>query len=117
MIPTPVSTLRNATLPGGQLCDVILEGAIVGDVVPAGTASSSPDTSVDLEGRLLLPAGAEPHAHLDKAYTWDLIDPPFGDLGAAIESFHARESEITAEDTYRRARRAACAHRALPHMA
>lgn len=107
MIPTPVSTLRNATLPGGQLCDVILEGAIVGDVVPAGTASLSPDTSVDLEGRLLLPAGAEPHAHLDKAYTWDLIDPPFGDLGAAIESFHARESEITAEDTYRRARRAA----------
>ncbi|MDF1479319.1 amidohydrolase family protein [Leifsonia sp. H3M29-4] len=31
---------------------------------------------------MLLPAPAEPHAHLDKAHTWDLLDPPIGGIDA-----------------------------------
>ena len=42
---------------------------------------------IDLTGYVLLPAPAEPHAHLDKALTWDAIQPPTGDLHRAIDSF------------------------------
>lgn len=50
---------------------------------------------LDLTGYVLLPAPAEPHAHLDKARSWDLIAPPMGDLVKAIESWHAFSDAMT----------------------
>ncbi|MDN4473988.1 amidohydrolase family protein [Demequina zhanjiangensis] len=101
------SVLRNATLRDGSVCDIVLDDAVVAAVLPAGEGVA--DTVVDLEGRLLLTAGADAHAHLDKAYTWDAINPPFGDLLGAIEAFHDFQENLTEDDIYARARRAALA--------
>ncbi|MDF2667325.1 MAG: cytosine deaminase, partial [Microbacterium sp.] len=74
-------------------------------MVPAG--SPLPDTdgeTLDLTGYLLTAAGAEPHAHLDKALSWDAIQPPFGDLERAIESWHAFAVALDEDETLGRAR-------------
>ena len=39
---------------------------------------------VDVSGHVLVPAMAEPHAHVDKAYTADEYPNPTGDLAGAI---------------------------------
>ncbi len=84
--------LRNALLdsPTGthtnSLVDVfITDGQITaissaGGPVPAGSATE------DLHGRLLLPAMAEPHAHLDKALLGDGVPNLTGDLMGAIDA-------------------------------
>lgn len=115
MLPHPVSVLLGATLIDGRTADVLLDGDTVAEVLPAGTAAVSgvreladaTGSVVDLEGYVLLPAAAEPHAHLDKAMTWDMINPPFGDLEAAIEAFHGFQERLTEDDIYDRARDAA----------
>ena len=66
--------LRNALLADGRTVDVHVSGGIIVAVEPAGLAYP-PDVSVDdLGGMLLVPAMAEPHAHLDKALTADVGD-------------------------------------------
>jgi cytosine deaminase len=88
--------LRNATLPDGSTCDVELGDGVVTAVLPAGTASSVPaGFELDLEGFLLLTAPAEPHTHLDKALSWDAIQPPMGDLSLAIGSWHDYAKTMT----------------------
>ncbi|MGD9754372.1 MAG: amidohydrolase family protein [Acidimicrobiia bacterium] len=119
--------LRSARLADGRLVDVRLspaDGTI--DAVepsaatpartpphtePTATAEPAtepgPDAELDLDGYLLLPAPAEPHAHLDKALTADLIPNPAGDLHGAIEAYVAHYPDRTVEEIHRRARRAA----------
>jgi cytosine deaminase len=91
--------------------DVTLEGAIVTGVSVAGhrgdRAGVEQSDTLDLTGFLLLPAPAEPHAHLDKALSWDLIDPPMGDLGLAIQSWRDYSAVMTVESIAERARAAA----------
>ncbi len=58
-------------------------------------------------GYLVLPAAAEPHAHLDKALTADRVPNPSGDLLGAIEGWLAHRPSITAADYVERAERAA----------
>ena len=97
--------LANALLPDGRQVDVEVSEGYVSKVVPVGehsskggdaTASESTAASdpirYDLEGDLLLCAPAEPHAHIDKALTADLILNETGDLEGAIagwRKFHA----------------------------
>lgn len=103
--------LRSVTLPNGTTADVTLAGGRIASVdrAPADT-EPRPDTEVHhLGGWLLLPAPAEPHAHLDKAYTADLVANPAGDLLGAIEAWVARYPERTVEEIHGRARRAALA--------
>ncbi|MGV8895731.1 MAG: amidohydrolase family protein [Rhodoglobus sp.] len=104
-LPRQLSLLRNATLPDGCLVDVELIEDVVRSVRPA---SDSPlvddDITLDLTGFMLLPAPAEPHAHLDKALSWDLINPPAGDLGRAIESWRAYSTVMTVQSIADRAR-------------
>ncbi len=75
----PALLLSGARLGDGRLVDVRLSG---GRIEAVGTAGSlaAPDatggTRVDLAGYLLLPAPAEPHAHLDSALTADCPGPP-----------------------------------------
>jgi cytosine deaminase len=53
----------------------------------------SPDaTVIDLDGRLLLPSLVEPHAHLDKSLTADVVPNPKGDLMGAILGWREAES-------------------------
>lgn len=61
---------------------------------------------MDLAGYLLLPAPAEPHAHLDKALTWDLAGAPPCDLPGAVAAWHGYAERVTEQDVLVRARRA-----------
>ncbi|MCB0999354.1 MAG: amidohydrolase family protein [Acidimicrobiales bacterium] len=58
-------------------------------------------------GWLVLPAFAEPHAHLDKAFLAERVDNPTGDLMGAIEAMVAYSPHITFDDIVERAERAA----------
>ena len=104
-LPADVALLANAGLPDGDVVDVRLEGGLVADVAPAGSLHAAEDATLDLTGYLLLPAGAEPHAHLDKALTFDRIRPRQGDLRSAIESFHDYAAVEDAPSIADRARR------------
>jgi len=106
-VPRPIALLRSALLPDGGLVDVAIDGATVTTVAPAGTLAAPEHATLDLGGRLLLTAPAEPHAHLDKALSAEAIRPPLGDLGAAIASWSAHATTMTVDDIAGRARTAA----------
>ncbi|MEV4156738.1 amidohydrolase family protein [Nocardia salmonicida] len=101
-----VPALRNARLPDGRVVDVHLADGVITAVTPA-TASTPGDRDLDIAGHLLLTAPAEPHAHLDKALSFDEIRPPMGDLGAAIRAWEDHTPRLTVESIADRARRAA----------
>src|SRR5438128_10187502 len=86
-MPTDL-VLHGATTTSGARVDVVLRDGLVAAVTEAGAdapASAGPTAGVlDLDGYLLLPALAEPHAHLDKALTWATLAPGYVDLPAAL---------------------------------
>lgn len=111
--------LRSAALADGRVVDVGING-VTGTItavidarrdLPRSAQPAPPadpalrPTEVDLEGYLLLPAPAEPHAHLDKVLTSEFIKNPGGDLIGAIEAWIAHSSKITIEGMVERARR------------
>ena len=105
LLPLQLSQLRNATLADGSTCDVELIDDVVRGVRPSeGRPNEVGSSELDLTGFMLLPAAAEPHAHLDKALTWDLINPPAGDLEQAISSWQAYSLGMTVESIANRAR-------------
>jgi cytosine deaminase len=57
------------------------------------------------DGYLLLPAFAEPHAHLDKAFLAERVENTTGDLLGAILAMEAARDTITVADTIDRAER------------
>lgn len=59
------------------------------------------------DGYLVLPAFAEPHAHLDKAFLAERVENPTGDLLGAIMAMELARDSITLADTIERAERAA----------
>jgi cytosine deaminase len=73
---------------------------------PPGLAEMVP-SELDLSGYVLLPAPAEPHAHLDKALTGERVKVQAGDLGAAIEAWHEHRRTLDVHDIAERAERAA----------
>ncbi|MCP5027395.1 MAG: amidohydrolase family protein [Actinomycetia bacterium] len=100
------SLLRNARLVGGEVVDVRVGDDGVISEVGAGLIEDPESTLEDLDGRLLLSAPAEPHAHLDKALTADAVPNPAGDLMGAINAWRAGGFEFTVDDIYNRARAA-----------
>ncbi|MCX4095174.1 amidohydrolase family protein [Nocardia sp. alder85J] len=114
-LPHRVSRLCGAMLPDGSVVDVQLrhdrDSAVVAAVTPhrRNRAVDTAADEVDLRGYVLLTAPAEPHAHLDKALSWDLLSPPLGDLGAAIRSWRAGSAAFTEESFHERALAAAMA--------
>ncbi len=58
------------------------------------------------DGILLLPAFAEPHAHLDKAFLAERVVNRTGDLMGAIAAMEEARDSITLSDTIERAERA-----------
>jgi cytosine/creatinine deaminase len=95
--------LHDATLPDGSKAEVRLDGALISEVRPAGGLVGEEADSLDLSGYVLLPAPAEPHAHLDKALTAERVEVQPGDLNAAIEAWHAHRADLREEDIARRA--------------
>jgi cytosine deaminase len=98
--------LQGATLLDGTTADVRIEAeriAAVGADLPAVPG----EQVVALAGRLLLPAPCEPHAHLDKALTADLVVNRTGDLAGAVEAWQAYWPRLTVDDIAERGERAA----------
>ncbi|CAN5162500.1 amidohydrolase family protein [soil metagenome] len=118
-LPRPLTLLQNATLIDGSVCDVTLADGVVtgvsapGSPLSAGTTlvgttlAVAPQAALDLTGFLLMTAPAEPHAHLDKALSFDLIKPPLGDLASAILAWREYAATMTTEGIATRARDAA----------
>ncbi len=98
--------LRGATLEDGSTADVRLTGERISAVAPA-LAPVDDEQVIELAGYLLLPAPAEPHAHLDKALTADRVPNLTGDLMGAIEAWTAYRPHLTIDDIVERATRAA----------
>jgi cytosine deaminase len=61
----------------------------------------------NMDGYLIVPAFAEPHAHLDKAFLAERVPNATGDLLGAILAMNAARDSITVADTAERAERAA----------
>ena len=105
--------LRSARLADGRLVDVRCADGVIAAVETRGAESATTlgaepgDTVADLGGWLLLPAPAEPHAHLDKALSADRVPNPAGDLKGAIEAWASYRPQLTFDDVVERAERAA----------
>ena len=103
--------LSNARLVDGREVDVFVDaddGTISG-VADSGSSAIDETAEVeDLGGWLLLPAMAEPHAHLDKALTADEVPNPKGDLMGAIHAWFeaAEKGRLSYERTVERATQA-----------
>lgn len=97
--------ITNALLADGRLVDIHVVDGRISSVASAGTAGAPADGAHDLDGWLLLPAMAEPHAHVDKTLTADLVPNPTGDLAGAIRAWIAAADagRITHDDTVDRA--------------
>jgi cytosine deaminase len=105
VLPLSVDLLRNARLADGSHVDVRIAEDTVTDVAAAGElVAHDPLATLDLEGQLLLTAPAEPHAHLDKALSFDLIRPPMGDLDAAVAAWVQYAVTLDVDSIVERAR-------------
>jgi cytosine deaminase len=110
-----VSLLCGATLIDGSVVDVRIgrdedNHAVVTAVSPAELSSPpTGDDVLDLRGYVLMTAPAEPHAHLDKALSWDALQPKLGDLGDAIATWMQGSLRLDEESFRQRARAAALA--------
>ncbi len=100
MSPATSLTITNALLPDGTVTTVHVVDGVVTDRPGLGA------TTLDAAGRLLLPAMAEAHAHLDKAFLAKTVPNPTGDLMGAIINIEAARERITEADTEARAERA-----------
>lgn len=100
--------LRGAILADGSVVDVRTEGDRLVAVAEPGTLPIGDEEEThDLSGYVLLPAPAEPHAHLDKAFTAARVPNPSGDLEGAIEAWLAYRTGLTVADILDRARQGA----------
>lgn len=107
-----MTLLRGARDIDGRVLDVRLDGGSVGAVAVVGSAAGRLDPAPgeevhDLAGHWLLPAPAEPHAHLDKALTSHRVANPTGDLAGAVVAIKRIAAEFTHDDLVERATRAA----------
>jgi len=98
--------LRSVTLPDGAIGDVRCVDGVI-DAVATTIAPAAGDAIEDLSGWLVLPAPAEPHAHLDKALTADRVPNPSGDLPGAVAAWTAYRPNLTFDDIVERAESAA----------
>jgi cytosine deaminase len=99
--------LSGVTLPNGEAADVLVEGSTIGAVAAPGGLGPRAAERLDLHGYLLLPAPAEPHAHLDKALTAGRVSNPTGDLDSAVKAWLAHRPTMERDDVVRRATGAA----------
>ena len=96
--------IKNATIANYGLVSVFIENGKISSISQKDEILSASQT-YDLGGWLLLPAMAEPHAHLDKALTADQVPNPSGELMGAINAWiaAAEKGTFTHENTVRRA--------------
>jgi cytosine deaminase len=97
--------LTSTTLADGSVRDVYIDGGLITAVTAPGM--TPPEglncVRVDLAGHVLLPAAAEPHAHLDKALLATRVPNPSGNLSGAIEAIRRAYPSMTPSDIGQRA--------------
>ncbi len=100
---TAIAVLRGVRRADGTIGDLaVRDGLIVADVSDAGEGAD-----LDATGWQALPAGCEPHAHLDKALSADRLGPTRdNDLMSAIEQWCAHRPVVDAADVHARGRAA-----------
>jgi len=81
--------LRGARLADGGVADVLVTDGKITTVGTGPAGHPAPADVLDLRGYLLLPSLAEPHAHLDKAFTAAAVANPDGSLRGAIDAWLA----------------------------
>ncbi len=81
--------LHDGRLSNGRRVDVEIADGLISAVSDSSTPPDDGTTIDDLEGWLILPALAEPHAHLDKALTAEMVPNPNGDLDSGHEAWTA----------------------------
>ncbi|HEX6870723.1 MAG TPA: amidohydrolase family protein, partial [Micromonosporaceae bacterium] len=69
----PALVLRGVRLADHRFADVHLCDGLITEVTTPASGTGRSAQALDLRGYLLLPAPAEPHAHLDKAFAWTSI--------------------------------------------
>jgi cytosine deaminase len=112
-----VTVLRGVVADGAP-ADVTVDagsGTVTGVHPPGAAVAARGEPVEELAGYLLLPAPAEPHAHLDKALLGRRAPNPTGDLAGAVDAMLAVLPSVTADDLRERARAAALS--ALAHGA
>ena len=103
----------NARLADGRRVSIEVTAGHITAIDDAGTGAMNatnnmpPGDVFDARDMLVLPAFAEAHAHLDKAFLSERIENPSGDLMGAIEAVAAQAHTLTFDDIYLRASRAA----------
>lgn len=105
------ATITNARLADGRVVDLDVVDGVIAAVRPHDPAGPEGNRergsgAIDLGGWLLLPAPAEPHAHLDKALTAELAPNVTGDLQGAIDAWvsAAAAGRFTHDDMVQRIR-------------
>lgn len=96
--------IENALLADGKVTSLRISSGLIASV---GGPAESGDDRFDAVGALVLPALAEAHAHLDKAFLAETVSNPTGDLLGAIVAMEAAHGSITGADVEARAERAA----------
>jgi cytosine deaminase len=103
-VPAAVLT---TTRPGAgpaeaaSLWDIEIDGQRIVSV-SAHRQGREADRSVDLAGRIVLPAFVDAHVHLDKAHTWDRAPNRSGRFAEALETLAADKANWTRADLLRR---------------
>ena len=100
-----LKVLHNARLEDGRLVNLHINDDRIEAITELQKPSLLSENGIDLNGWLVIPSMAEPHAHLDKALTAESVPNPAGDLSGAIEAWIAATASgvITYEDTVDRA--------------
>lgn len=113
---TTTLLLRGGVDASGARLDVRCDPA-TGRIAAAGPdlAPVPSDALLDCFDMVVLPAPAEPHAHLDKALSAAAAPNPAGDLAGAIAAWHAYRPSLTEDEILGRAR--AAAHELIAHGA
>ena len=97
--------LRNVTTLDGTVTDFRFDGGRI--VARESHVRPEPgDEVIDGTGRMALPSFVEPHAHLDKALTADVVANPTADLWGAISAWRAHYPRLTKSDIVARASQA-----------
>lgn len=96
--------IKDALLADGVCTSLRISG---GRIAAVGARPEAGDQLLDVAGALVLPAMAEAHAHLDKAFLAETVDNPTGDLIGAIVAMEAAHPHITRPDIEARSERAA----------
>lgn len=74
---------RVVTPDGVEALDIVVEGETIAALLPAGTAARSGAEVIDATGRIVIPAGVDPHVHLLVGFMGQRSVYDFGSGGIA----------------------------------